>query len=385
MERRWEKKMVLLILSAFFLLFPLSKGRKVFGADTVNHQVIVKEKEKEEVLRQFPPVLEKRDGIYRLKEISQEMIEEEMETITKYSDVYESTEEILETPEPYIEEDGKIYQLLEAQIVDVILPETRIAVTEEEHFYGLEDIFAVPTEKNRENGHLALVSVIEEGEYWRRDVFFTVLFREYQAASYMLNGKMIPHDDERPQLEGMEEFLLQEEGLDTDTHRIYDMRWNGGTWLDEEYGLCREAAVFVERLVRDYTAVYTGEIVREAVVGKQQEMIYGYRPERGLDSKVRLTAWYEKQRDRGNSIEKGTEKNIEKSIEESEKKKTSESTKEHLQEDGREIKVEDMAGITLAALLFLFFFCGWIYQNIRIKDSSVRRKVEEGKEREEGI
>lgn len=176
------------------------------------------------------------------------------------------------------------------------------------------------------------------------------------------------HNDEQPKLEGAEAFLLRAEGMSPDTHRIYEIRWNGGTWLDEEYGVCREAAVFAERLVRDYTAYYTGEVVKEEVVGKRRKMVYEYWPERGPDSKVMLTAWYEKQKESSAYIgEKNLEAKNEKkeqNAEENSEKQAEEISeniaKENVQKDSRENKVEETVKATLAVLLFLSFFCGWI-------------------------
>lgn len=181
---------VLCLSLSLFLPIVLEKEMIAFGADSISRQIVVREEEKDERMHQFPQILEEEGETYRLKEISQKIIEEEKRLLTKYSDIYEDAKEIPQPPEQYREEngDGYVYQLVETQIEDMMIPETRTVITEKAYFEALEDVSLIPHEKDGATGRLTLASIAEGEAYWRRDVFFTVLFRRYQASAYMLDG-----------------------------------------------------------------------------------------------------------------------------------------------------------------------------------------------------
>lgn len=106
-----------------------------------------------------------------------------------------------------------------------------------------------------------LTEVAEEGLAWKEGFVLPVTFHVYDAGAYLLDGQVIPGNDEKPQLQGYEEILLREAGLSTDQYRVREVRWDGESYTDEAGELCRDAVAVGEMLVRDVRARYAGTAV----------------------------------------------------------------------------------------------------------------------------
>lgn len=374
--RRFRHRTEMRIL--FFVCFFLwDISETVFAGARIRQERIVSERELAEKVDYeqksaetwygFPTDLQK-DGIhYQLAEVQCVPIEEEQVWITRVSESVPEPQCLSEPSKYYVEDvSGRVYILQETKILDTFIDRGSAWIEREQHFGALEnrnevpdEIMVIPEEMTEEQEMVfPLVSVMETESYWKEDLRFYVLFQNYDASFYMLGGNLISHNDERPELDGMEELLLRNEGLDPETHRITDMRWRGGTWLDEQYGICRDAVITGERLVRDYLAVYGKEVDLGEIPGKQMEMRYAYQPMRNLDSKVRLVAKYEEMADADMELE-----TKEPEIKEPEMKGLEEvSVIERI--ESREIEV-------MGIFFFFIMFLGWLYY---VKSSGQKNK-----------
>lgn len=114
-----------------------------------------------------------------------------------------------------------------------------------------------------EDGRTAIAACEAESvevlrEWWSGDFSFPVQFHSYDADYYQLGGERIPFDEERPQLDGCEELLLEIIGAPADSYRVTDVIWDGEAYPDEAGILCRNAMAYGEKRLRDYRVLYRG-------------------------------------------------------------------------------------------------------------------------------
>lgn len=199
------------------------------------------------------------------------------ETRCFVTDWYLTEEEVPKAQERYREgENEGEFVLLSEEMVNYVQEGESSFFWETRDFVALWDMARIPREIKSEDGILLqLEEVTKLQEYWKEAVTLSFTFLDYEAPFYMLEGQLLSHNDERPELEGMEEVLLQREGYASPEFRVKELRWKGGTFLDMEFGLCREAELIAERQVADYRALYRGERKGEEVTWKRRESIYG--------------------------------------------------------------------------------------------------------------
>lgn len=106
-----------------------------------------------------------------------------------------------------------------------------------------------------------LQEIAEETSEWQEGFVLPVTFHKYDADWYMIDGQMVPKNEEKPQIQGYEEVLLQAAGLSAEQYRIRDAFWDGDSYTDEYGELCRDAVAVGDKLVRSYRARYTGTAV----------------------------------------------------------------------------------------------------------------------------
>lgn len=352
------KRMIkVLLISAVFYNTGWIKG--MAAQEVIKKEVVVTEKEKHTGRDFFCSELQENGEWYVLSKVQESPIQEETVWITKYSEIVSEKEQLADAlPFYWDAEERRSYSLKESRIYPVQMAEETHSVFKEEYFYALKGEDEIPkwieaaSEENQSESQtiiLSLSEIREERTYWKDDLEFSIVFRDYGAPFYMLEGHKIVHDDTKPRLEGMEEVLLKNQGLDLETHRITGMRWGGGTWLDMQYGKCREAVITGDRLVKDYVVLYEGKEKTGDGWGYQREMKYAYKAKRDGDSKVRLTAWYEKQERREHDIGNRQDEKMVKTLE----------------ERGVFWEKEE---VFAAAILFFFIAClGWMAYIIKYK------------------
>lgn len=106
-----------------------------------------------------------------------------------------------------------------------------------------------------------LQEAVEENAGWQEGFELPITFHVYDADSYTFEGRTVPRNDGKPQLEGHEEDLLRAAGLSLEHYRIRDVIWDGESYTDEHGELCRDAVAVGDKLVCSYRAYYTGTAV----------------------------------------------------------------------------------------------------------------------------
>lgn len=202
------------------------------------------------------------------------------------SQLYDSRSACPVPPEIHTDGNGKVYERKRWEAVPVQLPARRRTVEEEQIFENVEGMTDVPgtseiRTQDPDDGRIGTAVCQAESveilrEWWSADFSFPVQFHSYDADYYQLGGQMIPFDEERPQLAGCEELLLDIIGASTEEYRITDIRWDGEEYLDEAGILCRNALASGEKLVRDYQVRYCG--VAEFPAGERWQTVAVYGP-----------------------------------------------------------------------------------------------------------
>lgn len=103
-----------------------------------------------------------------------------------------------------------------------------------------------------------LQKIEEEAAVWQEGFVLPITFHVYDADSYQFGSQIVSHSEEKPQLEGHEEALLEAAGLSGEQYRIRDIVWEGDSYTDENGQLCRDAAAIGDKLVRSCRAYYAG-------------------------------------------------------------------------------------------------------------------------------
>ena len=95
-------------------------------------------------------------------------------------------------------------------------------------------------------------------EEWDDSFSFPITVHTYDAEYYQLGDELIPYNEERPQLEGCEEQLLEMIGVPPEEYRIDRLEWSGEPYRAEDGSLCRDALGSGSKRLRDYRVRYAG-------------------------------------------------------------------------------------------------------------------------------
>lgn len=109
-------------------------------------------------------------------------------------------------------------------------------------------------------GNLSLTEVQAEAERWDPGFSLPVTFHSYGAEGYVLGDAVIPDQDVLQEATASGGLILEQLGLSEGEYRITGMEWAGPEYTDPEGNLCRQAQAYGEKLLRDYRAVYEGEV-----------------------------------------------------------------------------------------------------------------------------
>lgn len=208
----------------------------------------------------------------------------ETERITITRDLRDSPDDCTGPAEYYEDEEGIQYELESWSPVAVTLPSITRTVEEEVVYDRIEGVTAIPetievTVQDSERGQtVKTVCRMEEkevmGETWQDGFVFTVTFHTYEAGYYQLANRLIPYNDEEPELDGCEELLLELAGISPEDYRVTYVQWSGDTYQDEDGTLCRDAAAFGQRRICDYRVIYRGTAVFPVRSGWQTSAVY---------------------------------------------------------------------------------------------------------------
>lgn len=117
---------------------------------------------------------------------------------------------------------------------------------------------------------LPRVEVTEKGSQWVDGFSFEIAVTEYDADVFLIGETEIPADSP---LENYEAEFLKELGLPADCYRIDTVRWLGEEYIENGI-LCRNALAEGQKLVRQTTAKYGGQVRTPELMGKRYLGIY---------------------------------------------------------------------------------------------------------------
>ena len=189
----------------------------------------------------------------------------------------------LKQPEAsYTDENGIRYRLADWEVRE--LPEaSQSHMLEKTEVYreveGAETLPPYMDSRQEENGtrisgRLYMQESRVLGEEWRADFQAPVTFYSYGADEYELGGIKISGEDILASALAEQELLLGEMGLSSEAYHITSMDWEGESFMDETGRVCRTASARGERLLRDYEAVYRGQVQVVEPVSYEVSAVY---------------------------------------------------------------------------------------------------------------
>ena len=132
-----------------------------------------------------------------------------------------------------------------------------------------EDVSGSPAE-----GTLFLRESRIIGEEWQEGFLAPVTFHAYGADEYHGGSLVIPGDAVLETCVSMGGQLLEFMDLSPLDYRILTADWSGESYEDEAGRVCRQAIVSGQKLLRDYEAVYEGEVGWTEPGSQELEMVY---------------------------------------------------------------------------------------------------------------
>lgn len=192
--------------------------------------------------------------------------------------VAERTEDLAE-PELYLEQNGKVYQLLSSEIKDVKVPGilTYISTRIPYELEGMQEPpeAAVVTVHDEATGELferevPQREILEQGSGWSNEFYFPVTVYGYGAELFYLGEHEIPGDTD---LSEYRDLLLEYLSLPQDCYRIDTVEWVSEPY-EEEGMICRDAVAFGEKRIRYVEVVYGGQVRTPDSQAKQYVAVY---------------------------------------------------------------------------------------------------------------
>lgn len=255
----------------------------------------------------FDEELIKDDGTYTLKDVTYETVSETpvMETQTvEIKDLYEQNVEA-EEEKTFVNMKGRevLGKLSDVSYSDTIIT-NRTAEVESTTQSGY--VISQPAAANSKTVNYAdeqtgqtvtatlpLTSFqVTTPYHWESDVTVPMRVEVYDATFYMLNGRYVPYNDEKPALTGYEADILTVLNLPQESYRITDFVWEGDVYTENGVQY-RNAAASGERYVAEYTAYYNDTVALPDANGYNATLTYS------LDSgdteyTIKATAIYKK-------------------------------------------------------------------------------------------
>lgn len=196
----------------------------------------------------------------------------------------ENPDDCTRPEEFYEDKDGIRYELESWSPVSVTLPPITRHVEQEIVYSQAEGVTEIPKtieaqaqdRERRQTVNTVCQMEAQEviREEWQDGFVFTVTFHTYEAGYYQLGDRLIPYNDEVPELEGCGDLLLELAGLSPQDYRVAYVQWSGEAYQDETGNLCRDAAAFGQRLLRVYRVKYRGTAVFPDRAGWQTAAVY---------------------------------------------------------------------------------------------------------------
>lgn len=208
-------------------------------------------------------------------------LQEDGSLMVKFPAVLEP--ELLTEPEEGREgPDGQVWRLARWETVPVQFPGHQEEIRRTEEYEQVEDEAGIPGQMEItaewEGQSVTVVCEKQEqrrtGEAWVDGFRLPVTFHGYHADYYELGNLKIPHNEDKPQLEGQEAVLLEMAGLSPSTRRIQSIVWDGPAYTADDGEVRRDALATGQSLIADYQVTYGGTAVFPEKPGWQTVAVY---------------------------------------------------------------------------------------------------------------
>jgi len=196
-----------------------------------------------------------------------------------YTTDFVSSENELTDPDATIEHEGTTYQLQSKKVITNQSQNKTKYAEKKISYEGIESADEVPSfaefvevdDFGKEySKYLPLIDIKIEKENWDKTFEFPIQITNYDADSFMLNGTEIKKTE--PLINYEMEFL-EYLGLPMDYYKITSIEWSGSEYSSDGI-ICRNAIAKGEKVVRDITATYGGEMVIGEATQYAYECIY---------------------------------------------------------------------------------------------------------------
>lgn len=190
------------------------------------------------------------------------------ESIQRYSEIFDTPEEIPAPEELIYDKDGKQYRLKEQVVIKAPVTGRVRKLSGQTIYEGVSRseeipdnaVMTVKDEESKEEFEAELS--LEQREYynerWEDGFAFTATFHEYGADYYVFGDVEILHQPDRPDLSGSENELLRAIGVEPEEFVIDNYSWAGESYEDEGGTPCRDMVLTGRQKVWDCLAVYSG-------------------------------------------------------------------------------------------------------------------------------
>lgn len=128
--------------------------------------------------------------------------------------------------------------------------------------------------------------------HWVSDVTIPTRFEQYDSKYYLLNGRYVPYDNQKPALAGYEADILNVLNLPQESYRITDFVWTGDVYTENNVQY-RDAVATGERYVAEYTAYYSDTVALPDANGYNATLTYAL-DSGDMEYTIKAAAVYEK-------------------------------------------------------------------------------------------
>lgn len=184
----------------------------------------------------------------------------------------------------YTDETGSRYWLKEWELEPELIPARTMEIKRDLQYEGVEGDGQIPPEipvsvtdsitGEEVKKECPIFKTECQREFWSSDFSFTAIFHSYDADYYLIGGKRVPFNADRPEIEGCKAQLLQEIGVDPEKYRITGAYWDGAPYAGEAGELCRNAVITGEKKLSDYLVTYAGTVTFPEKEGFRCRAVY---------------------------------------------------------------------------------------------------------------
>ena len=179
----------------------------------------------------------------------------------------EEADHFSEPPSTWKDEKGGEYRLEDWEIAEIPGKQVKRQAERRVRYEGVEGAETLPASilvreeqsGQQAQGELDLKERIVLSEWWDNSFHVPVTFYAYGAREYQL-GSLRIKDEEAGRADIWGQELLMQLGLPAESYRLSSLEWAGEAYMDESGQVCRQAEARGEKLLRNYEAVYEGEI-----------------------------------------------------------------------------------------------------------------------------